>query len=482
MDRGPVTDSRKGQVLVVDLDGTLIATDMLYETFWAAFARDWRTPFAALRALAQGRAQLKAALAGRADVDVALLPFNTEALAYVEDWRAEGGRVALVTASDQSVAERVAEHLGLFDEVIGSDGQRNLKGEAKSALLAERFGPGRYTYMGDGPADLSVWRDADKAVTVSAPSGLRRRVEALGGEVEHLAPSEPAIRPYLKAIRPNQWLKNVLVFLPVIAGHAAAGVTLLQAIAAFVVFSMVASAVYVLNDLLDLSADRAHPRKRERPFAAGRVPIAHGALMAPALLLGGFLLALTLGWAFVAVMAVYFATTTAYSLVLKRLVIFDILTLAALYTLRIVAGAVATGIPLSVWLLAFSMFFFFAMAAVKRQAELVDGAHRGADKAVGRGYRVSDLPMVAQMATASGYVSVLVLVLYLNSPDVRDLYSQPFMLWGMAAVLLYWLSHIFIVTHRGGMHDDPVVYAVRDRHSLVCAALIAGFAIGGTLL
>jgi len=479
----PLPDTRQDDIdlLVVDLDGTLIRSDMLHETFWSAFGRDWRSPFRAVVALAGGRAALKAHLAQQARVDPASLPYDPDVIAYIEAWRARGGRTALVTASDAAVAQAVAGHLGLFDEVHGSDGARNLKGAEKARYLAETFGTSRYAYAGDSKADLHVWQGAARAITVNAPVALRRRAEAAQPDHEHLGQARRGLSAHLRAMRPHQWLKNVLVFLPMLAGHDLTLQAFFASLLAFIAFSLTASSVYVLNDLLDLAADRAHPRKRERPFASGAVPIAHGTLMAVGLLLAGALIALTLGWAFVAAMVAYYLVTTAYSLHLKRRLIVDICVLALLYTMRIVAGAAATGIPLSVWLLAFSLFFFFSLAAVKRQAELVDSAARGQLSASGRGYHVDDLPLVSMMALASGYVSVLVMALYVNSPSVLALYSFPPALWGICFVLLYWISRIVMVTHRGRMHDDPVVFAAKDNTSRICAVVILGFALGGAV-
>jgi 4-hydroxybenzoate polyprenyltransferase/phosphoserine phosphatase len=468
--------------LIVDLDGTLLRSDLLFETFWSAFASDWRSPVRAAAALRAGRPALKRHLVEASAVEVATLPYDAEVLAHVREWRERGGRTALVTASDERLARRIADHLGIFDEVHGSDGTRNLKGAVKAAFLTERFGDRGYVYMGDAAADLPVWERAGKAITVNASGALRRRVEALGGEVEHLGASGMALAPYLKALRPHQWLKNILVFLPMIAGHRYDIATFGQSLLAFVAFSLVASSVYVLNDLLDLSADRAHPRKSRRPFASGSVPIAHGSWMAPGLLGLGALVAASLGWLFLGVMAVYFASTTAYSLYLKRRTVVDIVTLACLYTMRIIAGGVATGIALSVWLLAFSVFFFFALAAVKRQAELVDGVKRGQFDTKGRGYHVDDLPLISQFAVAAGYVSVLVMALYVNSPAVGELYGYPAALWGICLILLYWISRIVMVTHRGWMHDDPIVYAVKDRISRICVTLMVGVVLAATFL
>ena len=450
---------------------------MLHESFWSAFARDWKSPFRAALALSGGRARLKRVLAEGVEIDVATLPYDQDVIAYIRTWREAGGRTALVTASDAELARTIAAHLGLFDEVHGSDGSYNLKGPNKADFLRDRFGAAGYAYMGDAAADLPVWATAARAITVNAPPGLRREAERVAGQTEHLTTAPRSLAAYAKALRPHQWLKNLLVFLPTFAAHEYGAGHLGLALLAFVSFSLVASGVYLLNDLLDLGADRAHPRKRERPFASGRVPLAHGAVMALLLFGLGAASALALGGAFTAVMLCYFGLTTAYSLYLKRQIVIDIVVLAGLYTIRIVAGGVATGIDLSVWLLAFSIFFFLSLAAVKRQAELVDSAGRGALTASGRGYAVDDLPIISMIAICAGYVSVLVMALYVNSPAVVELYDRPDFLWGISAVLLYWVTSMVMTAHRGQMHDDPVVHAVKDRVSLACFVLILIFAV-----
>ena len=480
--RRPAAETGPGPgLLVVDLDGTLVRTDLLYETFWAALSRRWLNAVPVLQALTRGRAVLKRRLGELGTVAADELPYNAEVLDYVRRWRAAGGRTALVSASDARLVGAVAAHLDLFDETHGSDGVRNLKGPHKADFLAARF-PEGFTYMGDTHADYAVWEKATRAVTVDVPPRLRARVDALTCEAEHLTTRGGRGRALLKALRPHQWLKNVLVLLPMLAAHQFDAATIGQALLAFVAFSLTASSVYLLNDLLDLASDRAHPRKRARPFAAGALPLAWGTVLAPGLFLAGLAFAALLGPLFVLVMLVYYVTTTAYSFNLKRRLVVDICTLAGLYTLRIVAGGAATGIGLSVWLLAFSIFFFFALAAMKRQAELVSGAAAGQETAHGRGYRVEDLPLVANMAVSSGYVSVLVMAFYLNSDAVREVYDEPAALWGICLILLYWISRMVMITHRGWMHDDPVVFAARDRISLACAAAIFVFALAGTLL
>lgn len=468
-------------VLAVDLDGTLLRSDMLVETFWAALPGSLSSLPQLLSAARQGRAALKAALVERSTIDVALLPYNEEVMAHIRAARAAGRRTVLITASDQRLADRIAAYLGLFDAVHGSTAQGNLKGAEKAALLDRLYGAGAWDYMGDHAADLEVWSRAAGAVTVNAPAALQVKVAQLGIPVTHLQAERPRARDYLRALRPHQWLKNTLVFLPALAAHRLDAATLGAALLTFVVFSLVASSVYLLNDLLDLAADRAHPRKRNRPLAAGRVPILHGTLLAPALLVTGLALAVPMGAPLVVSVLVYFIVTTAYSLDLKRRLVVDICTLAGLYTMRIVAGGAACGIALSVWLLAFSIFFFFSLASVKRQAELVDGLRSGKTKVGGRGYEVDDLPIISAMAIASGFLSVLVLALYLTSPEVGALYANSTILIGICPILLYWISRTVMITHRGRMHDDPVVFAVRDRISQICLGVIIALAVAGAM-
>lgn len=471
------------KVLAVDLDGSLLASDMLLESFWSAFGQNWRVPFGVARALTGGRAALKRYLAQLAPIDPAVLPYRAEVLAYIAQWRSQGGRVVLVTASDQRFADQIAQHLGLFDAAYGSDGQINLKGQTKAQMLTDRYGPAGFAYLGDSMADLAVWRCAGKAVVVNASAALRRRLAPLCADVDHVQTAQNGrMASYFWALRPHQWLKNALVFLPMLAAHQINAAAFGPSLLAFICFSLSASGVYVVNDLLDLAADRAHPRKRHRPFAAGQVALAHGSAMAIVLLGLGLGLAGLIGAEFLALMVGYLAMTTAYSLYLKRQMVIDICVLAGLYTLRIIAGGSASDIVLSVWLLAFSMFFFLSLAAVKRQTEMIDSAARGQLMAVGRGYHVEDVPIISMVAIGAGYLSVLVMALYVNSPTVAQLYGFPQALWGVSAVLLYWITRTVLIAHRGGMHDDPVVFAAKDGVSRICLLIILGFVFVGAWL
>ncbi len=470
------------EMLVVDLDGSLLKSDMLHECFWFAFGKNWRVPFLSANALVRGKAALKAYLQSEADIDVSSLLYDKVVIEYIHAHKAEGGRTALVTASNQILAKDIAEHLQIFDEAHGSDDAHNLKGSNKAKFLVERFGESGFCYMGDSAADLPVWQVCSKVVTVNATSSVCLQAEGLGKRIEHLNTTAKSLRPYINALRPHQWLKNILIFLPMLASHQYDVQMATSNVLAFIAFSLVASSVYVLNDLLDLNADRAHPRKRLRPFASGSVPIAHGSVLALALIGMGMFLATLLGWVFIVTLAVYYLLSNLYSLYLKRKIVLDICVLSILYIIRVVAGGVVTDIELSLWLIAFLIFFFFSLAAVKRQAELVDMTQRGILMAKGRGYHVNDLPIICMVGLAGGYISVLVMALYVNSPEVQELYTVPNALLGICGVLLYWITRIVLLTNRGLMHDDPIVFAVKDRVSQVLLLIVLGHASVGVLL
>lgn len=462
--------------LCIDLDGTLIRSDVLIEATLGLLRRNPLYLFAFAVWLLRGRAYLKRQIAQRSDIDVAALPYDMR----IVDWlRREAQPHVLCTASDAKFADAVAAHIGGFDAVIASDGERNLKGDAKAAVLCERFGERGFDYAADARPDLVVWRCARNAIVVNASAATERAATSAGNVVRTFAREGGGVATWLRALRLHQWLKNLLVFLPLLAAHRAFDVSaMLNTALAFLAFGFCASGVYVLNDLLDLDADRRHPRKRGRPFAAGELRIAYGLVAAPLLALAGFALALLLAPAFAAVLLGYYALTLAYSLRLKRIVMLDVIVLAALYTVRIVAGGVATATPLSFWLLAFSMFLFLSLALLKRHTELVAVLGEGGERASGRGYDVSDLPLLQSLGGASGYLAVLVFALYINSAASEMLYRHPQLLWLLCPLLLYWISRAWMLAHRGGMHDDPVVFAATDRISLAIAVLSAAIVVG----
>lgn len=457
--------------LVVDLDGTLIRTDLLYETAMRAGGRAPLKSMAAAVHLLRGKAALKSFLAEAGALDVSTLPYHEECIAFLRRERARGRKIILASASDQRLVDAIAKHLELFDEVYGTGADRNLGGAAKAELLCAKYGERGFDYIADRKVDIAVWRRARKALTVNASPALRRRLEGVHDDVEHIAPDGRALgqrlTTLLNALRPHQWVKNLLIFVPILTAHRFEPAVLLTAMLAFGLFSVVASSVYVLNDLLDLEADRRHPRKRRRPFASGAVPIAWGIVIAPLLLGLGFgLAALTMPWQFLVALGLYYALTLNYSVWLKRRMIVDVICLGLLYTLRIIAGGLAVAIPPSPWLLALSMFLFLSLAIMKRMAELEDARRTEREVIAGRGYEPDDLPVLQVMGVASGYIGVLVLALYINSATVTELYKSPTILWGTCPLLLYWISRLMIKTHRNQMHDDPIVFVAKDPISL----------------
>ena len=432
--------------------------------------------------LAQGKAVLKRRLAERSNFDPASLPYHRQLLDWLKEQRRLGRSLILCTASDQSIADTIAGHLGIFDEVIASDGVRNLSGKHKADLLEQRFGNGGFDYAGNAPADVAVWEFARRAIVVNADARLVEQAAACC-EVERVFP--PTSLDFItwgRVLRVHQWLKNVLLFVPLLAAHQVTHAqTWLTLLLAFCSFSLCASAVYIGNDLLDLGSDRQHPRKCNRPFASGLVPVWMGVLLAPLLLLASLALASTIDGAFLPWLLTYFGLTCAYSWGLKRLLLIDCLTLAVLYTLRIVAGAAAANMSLSFWLLAFSVFLFLSLAFVKRYAELQVQLLHGKHKAHGRGYYTSDASLIQMQGMASGYASVLVLALYLNSTAVLQLYRAPEFVWGAVLAVLFWVNWMWMQAHRGHMHDDPLVFAVKDPASLAAGLVVAASMAIGTV-
>lgn len=452
--------------LCVDLDGTLIHSDLLIESFLLLIKKNPLWLFVVPFWLLGGKARLKSEIAARVSLDGAALPYTRELLEHLHDQRRQGRALWLVTASDHRLAQAVADHVGLFVGVMASDGTTNLAGHRKADALAARFGARGFDYCGNASVDLAVWAQARKAVVVNADATLARAAAERCPVALHIAARPLDLRTWSKALRIHQWAKNLLVLVPVAAAH-----TLVQgwwpAVLAFITFSLCASSVYLLNDLLDLAADRHHHSKCHRPLASGRMSLLLGLLAAPLLLVSAVVIAaLWLPTDFRLTLALYYALTLAYSLWLKRMVIVDVLMLASLYTLRLIAGAAATDVPLSFWLLMFSVFLFLSLAIVKRYAELDVTRKAGRTEARGRGYQTDDLDMLRSLGSASGYGSMLVLAMYLNSPDVARMYRHPQLVWLLVPLTLYWISRIWLQTHRGQMHDDPLVYALKDPASL----------------
>jgi len=458
----------------VDLDGTLIHSDLLLESFLLLVKSHPFCLFLIPLWLPRGKAALKAEIARRVTVNAATLPYHREFLVWLKSQKSEGRQLWLCTAANEKLAQAVDGHLEIFDGVLASDATHNLSGSKKAVALVERFGERGFDYCGNERKDLAIWEHARGAIVVNGGGALEAAAAEVTQLVQVFAPSGKRLRAALRALRLHQWAKNVLVFVPLLTAHRLSDMgAVMTSFWAFLAFGLCASSVYLLNDMLDLEADRLHPRKSKRPFAAGQLSLRFGFACMPLLLLAAGLIAYAISELLLLCLVGYYLMTLAYSFRLKTILMLDTITLAGLYTSRIIAGAAAIPVALSFWLLLFSVFLFLSLALVKRYAELEGMRRRQQLKASGCGYHVEDLSALQSFGAASGYLSVLVLALYINSPEVAALYAHPKVIWALCVLMLYWISRMWIKTHRGEMHDDPVVYALRDKISLGIGVLAA---------
>jgi 4-hydroxybenzoate polyprenyltransferase/phosphoserine phosphatase len=462
--------------LYVDLDGTLIATDLLHESLLKLLRA---SPLSLLQLplwLLRGKATLKREVAARVEIDVTTLPYRPEVLQLVRSARFEGRRVVLATASDAKFACEVAAHLDLFDAVLASDGERNLGGAGKLEAIRADAGGKPFCYMGDRPVDLAIWRGAESAVVVSRSGALVRAAARATSVETHIKPARVPLKRYLYGIRLHQWLKNLLVFLPLMPVlHELDAAIVFDACVAFFAFGLMASGIYVLNDLLDLESDRRHKRKRSRPFASGEIPVLHGLAICVGLCAASLVLSVALlPMEFVGVLLFYMALTTAYSFFLKRRAVVDVFALAGLYTVRVGAGAAATGLPLSFWILSFSLFIFLSLALAKRYVELTGTPTEVNQMKRDRGYHPVDIPFVLCAGIAAGQMSVLLLSLYLQDQQMLARYANPSYLWALIPLFLFWTMRIWLKAIRGVLQDDPVVFAARDWVSRLTVGIAAG--------
>ncbi|MGZ3769119.1 MAG: UbiA family prenyltransferase [Bdellovibrio sp.] len=460
------------QFLVCDLDECLIKTDSLYEQ-WLSLLKT--KPFLFLLSLIwlfKGKTYFKNQIALQTTLKAPLLPYREKVLDYIKNYKAQKkGQIILASASPSPWIQAVAEHLGLFDYAIGSTNNKNLRGSSKLEAVKEIIGTKSFSYIGDHPVDLALWNEASEIVAVNPSISLKQKINSLNKPTHIIEDKKVPWKLLLKQIRPHQWVKNSLVFLPALAGHKFFDFSiLLNCTLAFIGFSLSASFVYVLNDLLDLPADRSHHTKKNRPFASGDLSIKWGIVLIPVLLLGTLFFAIQLPTNYAGWISSYLILNLAYSFYLKQSVIVDIIILSMMYTLRIFAGSAATSVPVSEWLLSFSTLFFFSLACVKRYTEL----SRSKNKITldGRGYRQIDHPIVKSLGVGTGLLSVLVILLYLQGAEVRALYKNPQILWYITPVLLFWVSRIWLLTNRDEIHDDPVVFAVKDKVSWLCLVMI----------
>ena len=471
--RSPVSDCQFDKIpLVVDLDGTLLRTDLLLETALRLIKQKPWLAFLFPIWLLRGRAYLKNRIFHLVEIDVSLLPLHGELLTWLRAEKTRGRRLILATGSDYRKARSVVEPLELFDLILGSNEEQNLTAGKKFALLIKTCGE-QFDYVGNSSSDLEIWRGCRHAVLVNAPARVERAARRSAHVIQVFPASFAGIKGAFHAMRCYHWVKNLLVFVPAITSHKIFdGAVAEKSALAFLSFSLCASAAYIVNDLLDLEEDRRHEVKKHRPFAAGQISIGSGLLLALACLVAGAGIAAFLPGAFLVVLAIYFVLTCLYSFFLKRLLLVDVLTLAMLYTLRIVAGSQATAIVLSLWLLSFAFFLFLSLAFLKRAGDLVQHRAHHLEVVPGRGYTTTDLDAVSIAGMCSGFLSSLVLTLYINSDSVQLLYRRPTLLWGLQPILLYYITRLWIICRRGELIDDPIEHTAKEP-STYGAALLA---------
>jgi 4-hydroxybenzoate polyprenyltransferase len=453
--------------LCVSCDRALFRTDIFHEAIFASVLRNPLWLFVIPFWLLRGRAAVLARISNSVRINWRTLPLVEPVVERIRSARAQNRPVVLLTSMPKSWADEVAADLDLSTIMLPSTHASDVPSE-----LTKLYGPHGYDYIGHGEGDLLIFESARHGLIVTSNRSaiVRARERA---NIEAVIPRErPRFAAYLKLIRVHQWVKNCLIWVPLLAAHrltSLAGVE--EALVAFLAFSFCASSVYVLNDLVDLEADRQHFRKKRRPVAAGRISVENAVAVGLVLLVAAAILSFRVSTYFAAIVGTYFSMTLAYSLRLKRQVIVDVMLLAALYTIRVVAGAIATQVVPSFWLLAFSMFLFLSLAVVKRYSEMLITLSQDKQYAAGRGYSVQDMPVILSLGIGAGIAAIVVLALYINDPLTSKLYPATLWLWPIPPLMLYWISRVWMKAHRGEMHDDPVVFAMRDWQSLVILLL-----------
>jgi len=459
--------------LCVDLDGTLIKTDLLWESAVRLLAQNPLWAFALLVWWSRGRANLKRQIAARVQLDPGKLPYNEPFLEFLRVQRRQNRMLILASASDAGLVRVVSDYLGIFDEALGSDGKSNLRGVAKADALVHRFGLHGFDYAGNSRTDMPVWRQARQAIVVNATPAFAVKVAQQSNLAHTFLLPHSRLLALAHALRLHQWVKNAVVFVPLLAAHKIFQWPLFAScLGAFLAFCLCATSNYLVNDLLDLDFDRQHPTKRNRPFAAGDLPLQLGLALVPLTAIAGLGVGALLSTGLAFALVLYLALSFAYSGGLKQIALLDAFVLAGLYTLRLIGGHEATGVAYSTWLLMFCMFIFLSLALVKRFQELRNIRHTNQRVVKGRGYVAEDIDLVAVLGLGSGVLAVLVLALYVNSDQVLVLYRHPTLLLLGCPLLLYWISRVWLIAHRGQMHDDPVVFALKDKTSYVVGVLM----------
>ena len=461
--------------LYVDLDGTLIKSDLMFESILILLKKNLFFLFAIPVWLLKGRPYLKVQLAKRVQVPIEQVPVNEEFHEFLQKEKDRGRKLVLISASNQTVVEQVSSHFDLFNECFGSNESTNLKANNKLARIQELNNGKSFSYAGNSSADLPIWKESAEVLLVNCSQSLEGKIKTTNAKSFDSAPSQ--FNKLLETMRPHQWLKNLLVFVPLILSHQINQLDLLfLSIIAYVSFCLCASSVYLLNDMLDLKSDRQHTTKSKRAFAAGDLPLATGFFAGPLLFLMGVLFALLLPQSFLLVLMIYWLLTSLYSFCLKRLFLMDVITLAVLYTMRVIAGSAAISVQTTVWLITFSFFLFLGLALVKRVIELLNVIGEGKQRIEGRAYLYTHIWLLSRIGKASSATAIIVFILYITAPETIQLYSSPLILWLICPLLMYLLFRIWQFAHTQKLEEDPVLFALTDRIgqviAVVCGALI----------
>ena len=454
--------------LCVDLDGTLIKLDTLHQAILLLIRRKPSTLFLLPQWIRKGRAFTKNEVARRQSLNVKNLPYNNKLLSYIKSEKNKGRTIILVTASNYRTAEAVSKHLGCFDEVLSSSKSMNLFGSVKRDILKEKYNT--FDYVGDSISDLPIWAVSRKKILVN-PS--RKTLKKQSSDLL-IVDKDPVSQSIPKTLRVHQWIKNLLLFLPILLAHQLNTTFLItDAVFSFFSFSLAASAIYIINDLFDLEADQSHPRKKYRPFAAGNIQIIQGVFFSPLLLIGSIILSSFLPVSFLYIIFLYILLTSLYSVYFKQLFGWDVILLTILYNMRIIAGGSVTNTPISLWLLIFSILFFLALAIVKRCIELkeLSSNYRSNSNQRGRGYKVTHYNLLCKIGVITSISSTIVLIGYLLSNKVVQLYQSPFYLWLIIPLVAFWFLRLWKRVTQGNLHDDPLVFAITDIQTYITGIL-----------
>lgn len=472
----PGLESAKGIPLVVDLDGTLLRSDLLIETGFRRLAQDPGAIFGMLKELSNGKTALKDFLCAGADCAPETLPYDKTILSAIRLAHLAGRPVYLASGSHDDLVRAVVDHLGLFDGYFATTRTINMTGATKADQLVQAFGENGFDYIGNDAVDLPVWKRARQPIGIRTSASVSAKLRQIAPHAQLIEHERATLKDWARQFRVHQYTKNALVFIPIIAGHMLTLDSILLASFAAIAFCLAASACYILNDLIDLQEDRVHRTKKDRPLARGDIPLSHAMIAVLVLLLLAGVVSLSISVGFAKILAVYFALTTAYSFFLKQILLVDVLTLAGLYTIRMLGGAVAVGISISSWLMVFSLSIFVSLALMKRFVELTARADSNLESPTNRDYENMDRGMIAALSAAAGFNAVTVLALYVSGNSVSMLYRNPEFLLLACPVLIYWIGRALILAQRRQMQDDPVVFAIKDPLSRLSAlAMLAVF-------